>query len=154
VLPPGDWDRDRLLDYDHIRSKSHKIRQRRRALTRPPPELESLLRDQEERRLEDPLRRTNRWFGGLRREARRRFRYYASDFSDALNWQCLKCVVFIFLTCFFPALTFGAILSEFTYTQNALFRVNIQILSRGGGKFAYFIENHRMQYATGNCFVS
>uniref|UniRef100_A0A914WIA8 Anion exchange protein n=2 Tax=Plectus sambesii TaxID=2011161 RepID=A0A914WIA8_9BILA len=114
VLPPGDWDKERLLNYDHLRSKSHMIRQRRRALTRRPSELDRLLLEEQLKWAEDPLRRTGRLFGGFCREGRRRFRHFASDFTDALNVQCLMSVVFIFLTCCVPALAFGAILSEAT----------------------------------------
>lgn len=47
-----------------------------------------------------------------------RLRIYASDFWDAINWQCLTAVFFVFFTCFFPAMTFGSILSECSLSTN------------------------------------
>ncbi len=60
----------------------------------------------------DPLKRTCRWFGGFRREFSKRSRVYKSDIMDSFNLKCLVSVGFIFLACFIPVITFGAILSS------------------------------------------
>lgn len=61
---------------------------------------------------DDPLRRSGRLFGGLVRDARRRYPLYLSDLRDALNPQCLAAVIFIYFAALSPAITFGGLLSE------------------------------------------
>ncbi|KPP77025.1 anion exchange protein 2-like [Scleropages formosus] len=63
---------------------------------------------------DDPLQRTGRLFGGLIRDARRRYPKYASDFKDALNAQCMAAVIFIYFAALSPAITFGGLLGEKT----------------------------------------
>ncbi|XP_015210010.2 anion exchange protein 2 isoform X1 [Lepisosteus oculatus] len=63
---------------------------------------------------DDPLQRTGRPFGGLIRDACRRYPKYASDFKDALNAQCMAAIVFIYFAALSPAITFGGLLGEKT----------------------------------------
>ncbi|XP_033855670.3 anion exchange protein 2-like [Acipenser ruthenus] len=63
---------------------------------------------------DDPLQRTGRPFGGLIRDARRRYPKYLSDFKDALNPQCMAAVIFIYFAALSPAITFGGLLGEKT----------------------------------------
>ncbi|XP_046880239.1 anion exchange protein 2b isoform X2 [Hypomesus transpacificus] len=63
---------------------------------------------------DDPLQRTGRPFGGLIRDARRRYPKYVSDFKDALNAQCMAAVIFIYFAALSPAITFGGLLGEKT----------------------------------------
>ncbi|KAJ8279483.1 hypothetical protein COCON_G00065490 [Conger conger] len=63
---------------------------------------------------DDPLQRTGRPFGGLIRDARRRYPKYISDFKDALNAQCMAAVIFIYFAALSPAITFGGLLGEKT----------------------------------------
>uniref|UniRef100_A0A4W5Q9K3 Anion exchange protein n=1 Tax=Hucho hucho TaxID=62062 RepID=A0A4W5Q9K3_9TELE len=62
----------------------------------------------------DPLRRSGRLFGGLIRDAARRYPKYASDLRDALNPQCMAAVIFIYFAALSPAVTFGGLLGEKT----------------------------------------
>lgn len=64
---------------------------------------------------DDPLRRTGRLFGGLIRDAQRRYPKYISDFKDALNPQCMAAVIFIYFAALSPAITFGGLLGELCY---------------------------------------
>lgn len=59
---------------------------------------------------DDPLRRTGRLFGGVIRDARRRYPKYISDFKDALSPQCMATVIFIYFAALSPAVTFGGLL--------------------------------------------
>lgn len=59
---------------------------------------------------DDPLRRTGRLFGGVIRDARRRYPKYISDFKDALSPQCMATVIFIYFAALSPAITFGGLL--------------------------------------------
>ncbi|XP_018621189.2 anion exchange protein 2b isoform X3 [Scleropages formosus] len=63
---------------------------------------------------DDPLRRTGKLFGGVIRDARRRYPKYVSDFKDALNAQCMAAVIFIYFAALSPAITFGGLLGEKT----------------------------------------
>ncbi|VDM39700.1 unnamed protein product [Toxocara canis] len=138
VVPPGDWELDKLADHDFERAHRvrHRLGPRRRALASRPIELDQYLIDEEKRKRNDPLRRTGALFGGLRREMRKRFPHYLSDLRDAFNLQCVRCVIFIFLTCFFPALTFGAILGEITNGEMGMTET-LLATSVGGITFAF-----------------
>ncbi|KAL0984465.1 hypothetical protein UPYG_G00141890 [Umbra pygmaea] len=61
---------------------------------------------------EDPLVRTGRPFGGMIRDAKRRYQHYMSDFTDALNAQVLAAVIFIYFAALSPAVTFGGLLAD------------------------------------------
>ena len=58
----------------------------------------------------DPLQRTGRIFGGLVNDVKRRFPHYKSDFTDALNFQCVAAFMFVYFACLSPAITFGGLL--------------------------------------------
>ena len=60
----------------------------------------------------DPLRRSGRLFGGLIRDAARRYPKYASDLRDALNPQCMAAIIFIYFAALSPAVTFGGLLGQ------------------------------------------
>ncbi|XP_037610022.1 solute carrier family 4 member 1b (Diego blood group) [Sebastes umbrosus] len=61
---------------------------------------------------EDPLSRTGRPFGGMIRDVKRRYQYYKSDITDALNAQVLAAVIFIYFAALSPAVTFGGLLAD------------------------------------------
>ncbi|KAI1902072.1 hypothetical protein AGOR_G00040950 [Albula goreensis] len=63
---------------------------------------------------DDPLKRTGHLFGGLIRDARRRYPKYISDLKDAMNAQCMAAVIFIYFAALSPAITFGGLLGEKT----------------------------------------
>ncbi|KAM9531482.1 anion exchange protein 4 isoform 1-T1 [Guaruba guarouba] len=62
----------------------------------------------------EELERTGRLFGGLLRDIRRKAPWYGSDFSDALNPQCLSAVLYIYLATVTNAITFGGMLGDAT----------------------------------------
>uniref|UniRef100_A0A8C3G1Z2 Anion exchange protein n=1 Tax=Cyclopterus lumpus TaxID=8103 RepID=A0A8C3G1Z2_CYCLU len=61
---------------------------------------------------EDPLSRTGRPFGGMMRDIKRRYQYYKSDITDALNPQVLAAIIFIYFAALSPAVTFGGLLAD------------------------------------------
>ncbi|TMS22257.1 Band 3 anion transport protein [Larimichthys crocea] len=61
---------------------------------------------------EDPLSRTGRPFGGMIRDIKKRYQYYKSDITDALNAQVLAAVIFIYFAALSPAITFGGLLAD------------------------------------------
>uniref|UniRef100_A0A8C1MW55 Anion exchange protein n=1 Tax=Cyprinus carpio TaxID=7962 RepID=A0A8C1MW55_CYPCA len=66
--------------------------------TRPPPE--------------DSLARTGVLFGGMIRDLKRRYQYYVSDITDALNAQVVAAIIFIYFAALSPAITFGGLLAD------------------------------------------
>ena len=61
----------------------------------------------------DPLKRTGRLFGGLINDVKRRYPHYLSDFTDALNLQCLMALIFIFFACLASCIAFGGLIGKF-----------------------------------------
>uniref|UniRef100_A0A8C1UR54 Anion exchange protein n=1 Tax=Cyprinus carpio TaxID=7962 RepID=A0A8C1UR54_CYPCA len=118
VLPPSE-----LGGEDLLRSVAHFQRE----MLRKREEQEVALLSKEPKSLEekealltplkledDPLQRTGRLFGGLIRDAQRRYPKYISDFKDALNPQCMAAVIFIYFAALSPTITFGGLLGEKT----------------------------------------
>ncbi|CAF1691290.1 unnamed protein product, partial [Adineta ricciae] len=86
---------DRLHDTEHQPSQAAKI-----LLS----QMSTLSRDKHD---EDPFQRSGFVFGGVCREMRRRYDHYKSDFLDAFSLNCFVSLVFMFIACLAPALTFG-----------------------------------------------
>uniref|UniRef100_A0A671PCP1 Anion exchange protein n=1 Tax=Sinocyclocheilus anshuiensis TaxID=1608454 RepID=A0A671PCP1_9TELE len=113
VLPPSE-----LGGEDLLRSVAHFQRE----MLRKREEQEVALLSKEPKKAlltplkleDDPLRRTGRLFGGLIRDAQRRYPKYISDFKDALNPQCMAAVIFIYFAALSPTITFGGLLGEKT----------------------------------------
>uniref|UniRef100_A0A8C0Y6S3 Anion exchange protein n=1 Tax=Cyprinus carpio carpio TaxID=630221 RepID=A0A8C0Y6S3_CYPCA len=108
VLPPSEVGGDELL---------HSIARFQREMLHKRHEQEVKLQAKEPKSPEDtddPLRRTGRLFGGVIRDARRRYPKYISDFKDALSPQCMATVIFIYFAALSPAITFGGLLGEKT----------------------------------------
>ncbi|XP_023949078.2 band 3 anion transport protein isoform X2 [Bicyclus anynana] len=131
VLPPGDWERQALLPFEELRAKSEQIRKRKQdALQRkreadivsPPLDDKKALLAAEtggfpEKEPDDPLSKTGRLFGGVIRDMKRRYPYYLSDFTDALNGQCAAATIFMYFAALSSAITFGGLLAEKTSKQ-------------------------------------
>lgn len=49
------------------------------------------------------------------RDIKRRYQYYKSDITDALNAQVLAAVIFIYFAALSPAITFGGLLGVCPY---------------------------------------
>uniref|UniRef100_A0A3B4B2U4 Anion exchange protein n=1 Tax=Periophthalmus magnuspinnatus TaxID=409849 RepID=A0A3B4B2U4_9GOBI len=97
VIPPTEIQNEATLS--SIISFQKKILEERSSIINIPPP-------------EDPLARTNRPFGGMIRDIKRRYQYYKSDITDALNAQVLAAVIFIYFAALSPAITFGGLLAD------------------------------------------
>uniref|UniRef100_A0A8C1FRB7 Anion exchange protein n=1 Tax=Cyprinus carpio carpio TaxID=630221 RepID=A0A8C1FRB7_CYPCA len=95
VLPPSDVGGDELL---------HSIVRFQREMLHKRHELSLIHR----------IQKTGRLFGGVIRDAQRRYPKYISDFKDALSPQCMASVIFIYFAALSPAITFGGLLGEKT----------------------------------------
>uniref|UniRef100_A0A7N6C1U1 Anion exchange protein n=1 Tax=Anabas testudineus TaxID=64144 RepID=A0A7N6C1U1_ANATE len=112
VLPPSEMGGDELLrSVARFQREMLRKREEQEVKLLEPKSLEekdsSTLSD-------DPLERTGRPFGGLIRDAQRRYPKYISDFKDALSSQCMAAVIFIYFAALSPAITFGGLLGEKT----------------------------------------
>ena len=67
-----------------------------------------------EKAKDDGLEFTGQLAGGLWRDVRRRWPWYARDFQDGLTFKCLAATVFLFFACLAPAITFGGFMAAKT----------------------------------------
>ncbi|XP_034717019.1 solute carrier family 4 member 1b (Diego blood group) [Etheostoma cragini] len=113
VIPPTEIQNEAMLS--SIINFQKKLLQDRSQSSGPMPR-----RDSRPRRVsiftgpppEDPLSRTGRPFGGMIRDIKRRYQYYKSDITDALNAQVLAAVIFIYFAALSPSITFGGLLAD------------------------------------------
>ncbi|XP_045924841.1 solute carrier family 4 member 1b (Diego blood group) [Micropterus dolomieu] len=113
VIPPTEIQNEAMLS--SIISFQRKLLNDRSRSSDP-----TLRRDSKARRVsistgpppEDPLSRTGRPFGGMIRDIKRRYEYYKSDITDALNPQVLAAIIFIYFAALSPAITFGGLLAD------------------------------------------
>lgn len=73
-------------------------------------------------------------FAGVLRDMKRRYPHYASDFTDALNGQCVAAAIFMYFAALSSAITFGGLLAEKTYGQIGISEtlVSLTTLQRSG----------------------
>ncbi|CAD5219178.1 unnamed protein product [Bursaphelenchus okinawaensis] len=109
VIPPGEVDSKRLLSGNEIK-KALKRRLHEIEMTRH--KVESM--EQKQKVPEAGTSKDYRFFNGMINDIANRFPKYGSDFTDALNFQCLTSVVFMFFASFAPAITFGGLLGKYT----------------------------------------
>ncbi|XP_044014889.1 anion exchange protein 3 [Aphidius gifuensis] len=128
VLPPGDWERHALLPFDELKSKSEAIRKRKASALAKNKKInliqtndlsaaaikKALMAGEEKQKRDDPLRRTGRPFGGLINDIKRRYAFYASDFTDGLNSSCIAAAIFMYFAALCAAITFGGLISDKT----------------------------------------
>ncbi|KAJ8277030.1 hypothetical protein GJAV_G00070680 [Gymnothorax javanicus] len=118
VLPPSELGGDELLrsvarfQKEMLRKREEEEEKLLAKEPKSPEDKEALLTPLKPE--DDPLQRTGRPFGGLIRDVRRRYPKYISDFTDALNAQCMAAVIFIYFAALSPAITFGGLLGEKT----------------------------------------
>uniref|UniRef100_UPI00398EFF5A anion exchange protein 2-like isoform X2 n=1 Tax=Pristiophorus japonicus TaxID=55135 RepID=UPI00398EFF5A len=180
VIPPSDVPGEELLlSVAQFQRKMLKKRQAKEDKV-----LAKEVKSQEERALlkpkkpdeDDPLRRTGKPFGGVIRDARRRYPKYLSDFKDALNAQCMAGIIFIYFAALSPAITFGGLLGEKTMgligVSELIISTSIQMLIFGllGAQpllivgfsgpllvfeeaFFKFCDSNNMDYLTGRVWI-
>jgi hypothetical protein len=70
----------------------------------------------------DPgLQRTGKLCGGLIGDLKRKLPWYLSDFKDALNFQCIPAIAFLYFACLTPIITFGGLLGYATDQNMVIF---------------------------------
>ncbi|XP_058463431.1 band 3 anion transport protein isoform X4 [Malaya genurostris] len=129
VLPPGKWERQSLLPFDELKAKSDMIRNRKKkAITERIKSQQVTLTSEEEKKLlaaadegegkkptKNPLEKTNRPWGGLFNDLKRRYPMYMSDITDGLNTETLAATLFMYFAALSTAITFGGLSSDKTH---------------------------------------
>ena len=88
----------------------------------------------EDRRMREAygLVRTQKHFGGLLNDIKRKKPFYLSDFFNGLHPQCLSSFLFLYFACLAPIVTFGGLLGQATENRIA----TIESLVSGENEFA------------------
>ncbi|CAH1785487.1 unnamed protein product [Owenia fusiformis] len=105
VLPASEWDHN-----IHIQPPTTTDTQGKTwsSVLKEPEEGEEEIEDHA-----DPtLVRTGRIFGGLVNDVKRKAKWYASDFKDALSLQSLASIFFIYFACLSTVITFGGMMGD------------------------------------------
>jgi hypothetical protein len=55
-----------------------------------------------------------RFCGGLIDDIKRKAPFYLSDFTDAISFQSVAAIIFLYFACLSPIITFGGLLSRAT----------------------------------------
>uniref|UniRef100_A0A182P114 Anion exchange protein n=1 Tax=Anopheles epiroticus TaxID=199890 RepID=A0A182P114_9DIPT len=132
VLPPGKWERQALLPFEELKAKSDKIllRKKKALDEKIKSKQPQLLTSEEEKKLlaasggdsggdgkkpPNPLEKTNRLWGGVINDIKRRYPMYKSDIMDALNTETLAATIFMYFAALSTAITFGGLSSDKTH---------------------------------------
>uniref|UniRef100_A0A182QDR8 Anion exchange protein n=1 Tax=Anopheles farauti TaxID=69004 RepID=A0A182QDR8_9DIPT len=140
VLPPGKWERQALLPFEELKAKSDMIRLRKKkaldAKIKNKQGLQLLTSEEEKKLLaasggdsgggggdggdgkkppKNPLEKTNRLWGGLINDIKRRYPMYKSDIMDGLNTETLAATIFMYFAALSTAITFGGLSSDKTH---------------------------------------
>lgn len=107
VLPPGEWDPATRIDPPN-RVPEKEERMNKFPLTIPFDDKHIEDRD------EELLQRTGRCCGGLIDDIKRKAPWFVSDITDAMSFQCLASIFFMYFACLSPIVTFGGLLSKAT----------------------------------------
>ena len=132
-LLPKDWPKDHKID--------------------PPPNVKNAITDEMEEEIDEDRRmreayglvRTQKTFGGLLNDIKRKKPFYLSDFFNGLHPQCLSSFLFLYFACLAPIVTFGGLLGQATENRIA----TIESLVSGKKKLYhqpfFFISNSKFQ---------
>ena len=94
------------------------------------------------------LVRTQKHFGGLLNDIKRKKPFYLSDFFNGLHPQCLSSFLFLYFACLAPIVTFGGLLGQATENRIA----TIESLVSGENEFALKSPNKlKSQYSEQVC---
>ncbi|CAF2962810.1 unnamed protein product [Rotaria sp. Silwood2] len=110
VLPPGEWDpKTRIEPPKSVPNKEDRLeRKKANGLTQMTAE------EHTEHEFDPALNRTGRFCGGLINDIKRKIPFYLSDFADAISFQSLAAIIFLYFACLSPIITFGGLLSRAT----------------------------------------
>eukprot|EP00088_Acartia_fossae_P070689 TRINITY_DN953_c0_g1_i1.p1 TRINITY_DN953_c0_g1~~TRINITY_DN953_c0_g1_i1.p1 ORF type:complete len:1234 (+),score=432.98 TRINITY_DN953_c0_g1_i1:296-3997(+) len=137
VLPPGDWNKQKLLAMADIMDMRKRREERRQAaliaaesqvnlsgMAQPAstpviqPKVEEREKKddekEEEKPIRNPLQKSPRFFGGLIDDIKYRYPLYWSDIKDGFDPQVLAATIFIYFAALSGAVAFGGLMGEKT----------------------------------------
>jgi anion exchange protein len=116
VLPPGEWDPNIRLDPPKkVPTQEERLEQLQNGSINKSDD------DIHPHETDPGLEFTGRFCGGLIDDIKRKSPWYLSDFKDALSFQCLSSVLFMYFACLSPIITFGGLLGTATeFNMSAL----------------------------------
>ncbi|CAG9818590.1 unnamed protein product [Phaedon cochleariae] len=120
VLPPGDWAGQAVLPFAGIKAKIEAIRRRKENALKKEQEAHGIVtqplisQGEDRKKDDDPLVRTNKPWGGLIRDLKRRYPHYKSDIVDGLNFQCVAAAIFMYFAAVSGAIAFGGLTGDKT----------------------------------------
>ncbi|ESN92615.1 hypothetical protein HELRODRAFT_69270, partial [Helobdella robusta] len=109
ILPPSVWDPTTRLEPPPVTMTLERIGQRLHDTGRTAAKIESLAADVTQ--VDDSLAKTNKLFGGLTKDIKRKSAFYVSDITDGLSVQCLASIIFLYFACITPIVTFGGLMA-------------------------------------------
>ncbi|CAM4906352.1 unnamed protein product [Rotaria socialis] len=110
VLPPGEWDpTTRIEPPKSVPNKEDRLD--RNKMNGVQQSSEPIHHEYE---LDPSLITTGRFCGGLINDLKRKTPFYLSDFTDAISFQSIGAIIFLYFACLSPIITFGGLLSRAT----------------------------------------
>ena len=145
VIPPGDWNKYSLRESIPMwkfqverQSLAHSniVSSGRRhtsfiPTTAVPGEILQVQQALSKNIVEDPLERTGKLFGCLRKDIKRKIPHYIDDFTHIIDLRCLLAILFSYLAALAPCITFGGLMAEQTNGQIDLSEMIIATGSAG-----------------------
>ncbi|CAI4228121.1 unnamed protein product [Auanema sp. JU1783] len=127
VLPPGEWDPAIRIEPPNSIPSQEKRKQVGQELLLSLENVEvskkvklDVEEEEEAGHGNDPaLKRTGKLCGGVILDIKRKAPHFLSDFTDALNLQCLASICFMYFALLAPIVTFGGLLEEATHQRMA-----------------------------------
>ncbi|CAF0834824.1 unnamed protein product [Adineta ricciae] len=110
VLPPGEWDpKTRIEPPKSVPNKEDRLdRTKINGVT------QMVEMEHHEHELDPSLIRTGRFCGGLITDIKRKAPFFLSDLTDAISFQSIAAIIFLYFACLSPIITFGGLLSKAT----------------------------------------
>jgi len=128
VLPPGDWNKQKLLAMADIMDMRKRRAERKEAAidaglekreealeeSKQKPELDKEEKKEDDKPIRNPLERSKIPFGGLIDDIMFRYPLYWQDIKDGLNAQCMAAIIFIYFAALSGAIAFGGLMGAKT----------------------------------------
>uniref|UniRef100_A0A914CDR6 Anion exchange protein n=1 Tax=Acrobeloides nanus TaxID=290746 RepID=A0A914CDR6_9BILA len=115
IIPPGAWDTNSRLEPPEVMHTHEKRLQKLKHMVHHSKNHLEVIEDFDEDHESDPtLKRTGRLCGGLIEDIKRKIPWYKSDFTDALDMQCVATILFMYFALLAPIVTFGGLLEDAT----------------------------------------
>lgn len=113
MLPPGEWDPNIRLD-PPTKVPTQEERMEQIATQKLNGSINKSDDEIHPHESDPGLEFTGRFCGGLIDDINRKTPWFFSDFKDAINFQCLSSILFMYFACLSPIITFGGLLGTAT----------------------------------------